>query len=191
MINEIKNKEYWLTPPEIYKKLDEEFKFDFDPCPYPFNGIDGTETDWGKSTYLNPPFRKSDGKFDKGPTAFIRKAIEENKKGKTVVVMINTNAFINMLIEAGAEMRSMGRVKWLDGKTKEPWKSPSNTTCFILRCQKQNPLQQFGEKIIEEIEKAEFWKLDLKYPDSFGMIGRTHELVKKSDITQIIKEMIK
>lgn len=40
---------------------------------------------------------------------------------------------INMLVEAGAEIRSMDRVKWLDGKTGEPWKSPSNTTLFILR----------------------------------------------------------
>ena len=133
-------KEYWITPPEIYEKLNKEFNFDFDPCPYPFNGIDGTEIEWGKSTYLNPPFRKSDGKFGKGPTAFVRKAIEENEKGKTIVIMMNTNNLINMLIEARAEMRSMGRVRWLDGKTKKPWKSPSNTTCFILRG-KDNPLK--------------------------------------------------
>ena len=108
-------KEYWITPPEIYEKLDQEFHFDFDPCPYPYQGFDGTEVEWGQSTYLNPPFRASDGQNGKGPTAFIRKAIEESKKGKDVVVIINTNAFINMLVEAGAEMRSMGRVKWLDG----------------------------------------------------------------------------
>lgn len=129
-------KEYWITPPELYNKLDQEFNFDFDPCPYPYNGIDGTEIDWGNSTYLNPPFRKSDAQNGKGPTAFIRKAIEENKKGKDVVVIINTNAFINMLIEAGAEMRSMGRVKWLDGQTGEPWKSPSCTTLFVLKGKK-------------------------------------------------------
>jgi len=128
------SKEYWIIPPEIYKKLDQEFKFDFDPCPYQhIDGFDGTVVEWGKSNWVNPPFRKSDGKFGKGPTAFIRKAIEENKKGKDVVVIINTNAFINMLIDAGAEMRSMGRVKWLDGKTGEAWKSPACTTLFILK----------------------------------------------------------
>jgi hypothetical protein len=66
-------------------------------------------------------------------TDWVKKAIAENKKGKTVVVIFNTANLINMLIEAGAEMRSMGRVKWLDGKTKEPWRSPSNTTLFILK----------------------------------------------------------
>ncbi len=24
---------YWLTPPQLFKALDEEFHFDFDPCP--------------------------------------------------------------------------------------------------------------------------------------------------------------
>lgn len=129
-------KEYWLTPPEIYEQLNDEFHFDFDPCPYPYEGIDGTEIEWGNSTYLNPPFNRSDTQNGKGVTDFIKKAIEENKKGKTVVLIINTNNIINMMLEAGAEMRSMGRVKWLDGKTKEPWKSPSSTTLFILRGKK-------------------------------------------------------
>ena len=132
-------KEYWITPPELYKTLNQEFHFDFDPCPYPHKeGYDGTEVKWGQSNYVNPPFRKSDSKYGKGPTAFIRKAIEENKKGKTVVVVINTNAFINMLIEAGAELRSLKRVKWLDAKTGKPWGNPSNTTCFILRGKKRS-----------------------------------------------------
>ena len=39
-------KEYWITPPEIYQALDNEFKFDFDPCPYPHKeGFDGTEVE--------------------------------------------------------------------------------------------------------------------------------------------------
>jgi len=126
-------KEYWITPPEIYKALNDEFKFDFDPCPYPYNGVCASQVEWGKSNYVNPPFRKSDGKNGMGPTAFVRKAIEESKKGKDVVVVINTMSFINLLLEAGAEVRSLGRVRWLDGRTGKAWNKPSNTTCFILR----------------------------------------------------------
>lgn len=130
-------KQFWITPPELYEKLDKEFKFDYDPCPYPHvKGFDGTVVNWGKSNYVNPPFRKADAKYGKGPTAFIRKAIEENKKGKTVVVVINTMSFINMLLEAGAEVRSLGRVKFLDGRTGKAWHKPSCTTCFVLKGKK-------------------------------------------------------
>ena len=120
---------YWLTPPELYKKLDDEFHFDFDPCPYP-KKFDGINADWGKSSYVNPPFHRYNGV---GPTAFVRKAIDENKKGKTVVLTLPTQSYVNMLLEAGAEVRSLGRVRWLHVLTGEPTKQPSPITCFILR----------------------------------------------------------
>jgi hypothetical protein len=108
-------KRFWLTPPDLYAELDSEFHFDFDPCPYPrtetFNGV---AVPWGYSNYCNPPFRKSDGAFGAGPTAFIRKAIQEQKEGKSTVVILNTMSYINMLVEAGAEFRSLGRLRWLD-----------------------------------------------------------------------------
>ena len=124
---------YWLTPPAVYSALDAEFNFDFDPCPYPRPGhFNGIAMPWGQSNYVNPPFRRSDGAFGAGPTAFIRKAIEEQKLGKTSVIIINTMSFINLLLEAGAECRSMGRMKWLNPKGEE-WDHPANTTVFVLR----------------------------------------------------------
>lgn len=128
------DKRYWLTPPDMYTELDAEFRFDFDPCPYPrpetFNGI---AVPWGKTNYVNPPFRRSDGAFGAGPTAFVRKAIEEQAEGKTSVLVIPTMSFINLLLEAGAECRSMGRVHWLDAESGEPWRNPSCITAFVLR----------------------------------------------------------
>ena len=130
-------KKYWITPPEVYRALNEEFRFDFDPCPYPrpedFNGV---AVPWGRSNYVNPPFRRGDGAFGVGPTAFIRKAIAEQQEGKTSVVVINTMSFINLLLEAGAEMRSMGRMRWHEAESGKPWSHPSNTTAFILRGKK-------------------------------------------------------
>lgn len=119
---------YWLTPPELYAKLDAEFHFDFDPCHYPsdFNGL---TVAWGKMNYVNPPFRKKDG----SPTAFVRKAIEENKKGKGVVLTLPCQSYVNLLLEAGAECRSLGRVRWLSTLDGSPMKSPSPITAFILR----------------------------------------------------------
>lgn len=129
---------YWLTPPDLYQKLNEEFQFDFDPCPCPKpEGYNSLESEWGNMSYVNPPFRKHDGVDGKGPTAFVRKAIEENKKGKGVVLLIPTQSYVNLLLEAGAEVRSMGRVKWLEADSKEPCKSPSPITCFILRPKKE------------------------------------------------------
>lgn len=121
-------KRYWLTPPELYAKLDSEFHFDFDPCQYPktFNGL---EIPWGKMNYVNPPFRSKDG----SPTAFVRKAIDESKIGKSSFLTLPCQSYINLLLEAGAELRSLGRVKWLEVETKEPMKSPSPITGFFLR----------------------------------------------------------
>src|SRR4051812_27328788 len=43
-------KHYWLTPPDLYARLDAEFRFDFDPCPYPVpDGFDGLTCEWGQS----------------------------------------------------------------------------------------------------------------------------------------------
>lgn len=80
-------KHYWLTPPDLLAQLGAQYHFDFDPCPFPkpenFNGL---AADWGRSSYVNPPFGSVmvNGK-KKGPTAWARKAIEENRKGKGVV----------------------------------------------------------------------------------------------------------
>ena len=131
-------KQYWLTPPDIYKKLNDEFHFDFDPCPYPRpKDYDGLEVDWGKSSYVNPPFRIRDAYNGRGPTQFVRKAIEENKKGKDVVLLLPVQSYVNLLLEAGAELRSMKRVAWLETKSKQSWKGPTSIACFILKGKKK------------------------------------------------------
>ena len=43
----------WYTPPELYKELDNEFGFDFDPCPANRpEGFDGLEIEWGNMNYV-------------------------------------------------------------------------------------------------------------------------------------------
>ena len=128
-------KHYWLTPPDVYGKLNVEFNFTFDPCPYPLpEGFDGLTNDWGKSNYVNPPFGSimHEGK-KKGPTAWARKAIQEHKKGKDVVLVYPIDKWVLMLIEAGAKVRNLGDVKWLATEDGEAGKGTGrHIACFVL-----------------------------------------------------------
>ena len=123
---------YWIIPPEIYGPLNDEFYFDFDPCPYPFKE-DGIEIEWGTSNWVNPPFRKRDAINDHGPTSFVRKGIDEAKMGKTSVFILPVQNYVNMLLLAGAEIRPLGRVNWLDARTGKEMKAGSNNAIFILK----------------------------------------------------------
>ena len=124
---------YWITPPELYERLDKEFHFDFDPCPCPRpEGYDSLRYPWGMMNYCNPPFRKKDGNTQ-GPTAFVRKAIQEKATGKSTVLLIPAQSYINLLLEAGAEFRPAERTRFLEVDTGEPLGSPSPTILAILR----------------------------------------------------------
>ena len=113
-------KHYWLTPwkDPVFVALNEEFgPFDFDPCPYPKpDDFDGLTCEWGQRNYVNPPFGSiiHQGR-KKGPTAWMRKAIEEQRKGKLSVVVYPVDKWVLMMLAAtGAKnVRNLGDVKWL------------------------------------------------------------------------------
>lgn len=133
-------KHYWLTPPELYKKLNDEFAFTFDPCPYPKpDNFDGLDAEWGDSNYVNPPFGvvMHNGK-KKGATAWARKCLEESKKGKKVVMVYPIDKWVLMLLEAGAKVRNLRDVKWV--ATEDGSVGPGtgrHIACFILDGGKQ------------------------------------------------------
>ena len=59
------------------------FKDYYDPCP--LNPIeDGLNTNWKDYTYVNPPYSE--------PLKWVLKAIEENKKGKTIVLLLKLDS---------------------------------------------------------------------------------------------------
>lgn len=131
-------KHYWLIPPEVYNPLHEEFDFDFDPCPYPKpDDFDGLTCDWGKRNWVNPPFGSiiHEGK-KKGPTAWMRKAISEQKKGNLSVVVFPVHKWIlEMLAACGAtEVRNLGDIRWLAIEDGTPCKGIGrHIAAFILR----------------------------------------------------------
>lgn len=131
-------KHYWLTPPDLYARLNAEFAFDFDPCPYPLPlGFDGLTCEWGRSNYVNPPFGSiiHQGR-KKGPTAWIRKAIEENAKGKRVVLVYPIDKWVLMILAAAgvaSSVRNLGDVKWCAIEDGKPGKGTGrHIACFIL-----------------------------------------------------------
>ena len=137
--NKVDGKHYWLTPDDVMKELNDEFNFDFDPCPYPKpEDFDGLTNEWGKSNYVNPPFGSiiHEGK-KKGATAWVRKAIAENEKGKDVVFVFPVDKWILMMVKAGAEIRNLGDVKWLATEDKSQGKGMGrHIACFILKGKK-------------------------------------------------------
>lgn len=121
----------WGTPPELYKTLDDEFGFTHDPCPLDWKegDEDGLTSEWGHSTFCNPPYSQV--------AKWIEKAHQEWKKGKTIVMLINavtdTIAF-HKYIYNQAEIRFIkGRVKFIDPSNpdkKQPSPKPSMIVIF-------------------------------------------------------------
>jgi hypothetical protein len=132
-------KHYWLTPPDVYAALDAEFRFTFDPCPFPLpEGFDGLTCEWGESNYVNPPFGSimHEGR-KKGPTAWVRKAIEESRKGKRVVLVYPVDKWLLMLLAEilgpKAQVRNLGDIRWLATEDGSQGKGTGrHIACFIL-----------------------------------------------------------
>jgi phage N-6-adenine-methyltransferase len=120
----------WGTPKDVYDKLNEEFKFDFDPCPVDWKDgdDDGLTIEWGESNFVNPPYSQV--------SKWIEKGYKEWKKGKNVVMLINaitdTKAF-HKYIYNNAEIRFIeGRLKFIN--LEEPTKklSPNVRASMIV-----------------------------------------------------------
>ena len=98
--------------------LNEEFKFDFDPCPLQ-SSIDGLSIEWGQSNFVNPPYSNI--------RPFLEKGIFESKKGKMSVFLIPARTdtkWFHDLIYNKYEIRFIkGRLKFGEGKNSAPFPS--------------------------------------------------------------------
>ena len=122
----------WQTPKEFYDKLNDEFHFNFDPCPIDWETTDpdGLLIEWDTVTFVNPPYSKV--------AKWIEKAHQEWKKGKTVVMLINavtdTIAF-HKYIYGQAELRFVkGRIRFIKPCcTDKPAPSPKPSMVVIFK----------------------------------------------------------
>lgn len=114
----------WGTPKLFYNELNNEFDFDFDPCPleHDIEKWDGLNIDWGERNYVNPPYsdKKVTGYLK---TSFVKKAIAESKKGKLCVMLLpvstSTKLFHNIMLPEEPEIRFIkGRLRFLGYNTK-------------------------------------------------------------------------
>ena len=106
----------WATPKDLYNSLNSEFNFDFDPCPLN-SQFDGLQMEWGKSNFINPPYSRE------LKEKFVKKAIEEYRKGKKCVMLLpvstSTNLFHEHIKPNANEIRFIkGRVKFAGINTK-------------------------------------------------------------------------
>lgn len=134
----LKHSDNWATPIEFYDKLDEEFAFDFDPCPLNINKItnenDGLLINWGNRNYINPPYSRQ------LKEKFVLKAIEESKKGKLCVMLLpvstSTKLFHDHILPNAYDIRFVkGRIKFLGINTKGEYvtnKAPMHDSMIVI-----------------------------------------------------------
>jgi hypothetical protein len=95
----------------------------FDPCPYnPNPTIDGLKLDWKDKTYCNPPYSN--------PKPWVVKAIEENKKGKQIALLLKLDCsteWFKLLTEADAHIFFINERVKFNGKA-----PPFCNALFIL-----------------------------------------------------------
>ena len=94
----------------------------FDPCPLNDNPeFDGLKINWKDKTYVNPPYSK--------PLPWVLKAIEENKKGNRIVMLLRMDTstkWFKELQEAGAKFL------WINGRLRFNTGKPANFPSMLV-----------------------------------------------------------
>jgi site-specific DNA-methyltransferase (adenine-specific) len=120
----------WVTPDLLYNKLNEEFKFDLDPCSTDENAKciehftkedNGLSKDWrGRRVFCNPPYSEIN--------KWVEKAYYETCKDNTLVVMLipsrtDTKYFHNFIYNRTEIRFIKGRLKFSNSKNSAPFPS--------------------------------------------------------------------
>lgn len=112
----------WKTPDKVYTELNKEFNFDFDPCP-PNPSFNGLEVEWGKSNFVNPPYKQC--------KEWLKKGYEEWKKGKTVVFLLPSRTdtkYWHEYVMKATEIRFIkGRLRFSEAVNSAPFPS-----CIVI-----------------------------------------------------------
>ncbi len=109
----------WATPKEVYKALDDEFHFDFDPCPLG-GGKDGLSplfAEWkGKRVFVNPPYGDI--------TKWLERGMEADVAVYLIPARTDVKWFHQLVLPKAHEIRFIkGRLKFGDAKNGAPFPS--------------------------------------------------------------------
>jgi site-specific DNA-methyltransferase (adenine-specific) len=127
----------WQTPNAVYDELDQEFGFDFDPCPHDPQ-FDGLNIEWGSCNFVNPPYGREISKW-------IDKALEQFAKGKTVVLLVasrtDTKWWHKLMNKASGIRFIKGRLKFDSFENSAPF--PSAIVVLDPKQNSVNPQKDF------------------------------------------------
>lgn len=110
----------WTTPRDVYRALDDEFCFDFDPFP-----LDGTEDGlatlyarWaGRRVFCNPP-------YGPGLAKWLERGLEANLAVFLIPARTDTRWFHDIVLPKAKEIRFIkGRLKFGDAVNAAPFPS--------------------------------------------------------------------
>jgi hypothetical protein len=126
---------FWLTPLGMWEDLRRVRPDITDVFPHPpQEGYDAFTVKWPDPSYANLPFKCADELHGRSLLDGVREAIRQNREfGTEIYVPVPSTDPINLLLQAGAIGRSLGRLPWLDVDTKEPCPNPGASALFVLR----------------------------------------------------------
>jgi site-specific DNA-methyltransferase (adenine-specific) len=124
----------WATPQAMFDELNREFQFDYDPCPlYAADtmSVDGLSSDWGNSTFCNPPYGRTLG-------LWTRKAREQAALGKTVVLLIPSRTDTKWWHE---DVMLADEIRFVRGRLKfggAPYNAPFPSAVVVFRGRRES-----------------------------------------------------
>ena len=181
----------WDTPISFFKLLDDEFNFTLDPCCREdtakckkFYTIveDGLKQDWSHDTvFMNPPYGGHTGDW-------IKKALEESRRGATVVCLIVSSTdrsyWHEYIFPFASQVRFIrGRIKFGNSKSTAPFAS-----AVVIFSQKEyaQKIVYYSRSINKQEVKAEY-KEDSHYdgfpPNNMSETKSVSEHTQKSLIS--------
>lgn len=139
------NTDEWATPPYVFDKLNDEFKFTLDPCATKENhkcdkfftrADDGLAQSWGNHrVFMNPPYGRA-------ITQWMHKAYEESLRGALVVCLVPARTDTNwwhdysMKGEVRFVKGRIGFIKKDDKNKKSVAKAPFPSAIVVFRNKK-------------------------------------------------------